>query len=185
MDSGGSIPEEIKKAAQVTQWLSTGLLLVLPEKVNGDIEKLALSGHSRGGKTAFALALGETGQKSRKNKPPAKNKNATTPNFKALIGVDPVAGSSPSNREEPKILKYIPRCFDMSIPVSVIGSGYGNQPLGLFPPTAPDGVNHSEFYNESKPPACYFLAKDYGHCDMLNDKLDTTASFIRGISKSG
>ncbi|KAL3620411.1 hypothetical protein CASFOL_035323 [Castilleja foliolosa] len=180
-----SIPEEIKKAAQVAQWLSTGLLLVLPEKVNGDIEKLALSGHSRGGKTAFALALGETGQKSRKNKPPAKNKNATTPSFKALIGVDPVAGSYPSNRVDPKILQYIPRCFDMSIPVSVIGSGYGNQPLCLFPPTAPDGVNHSEFYNESKPPACYFLAKDYGHCDMLNDNLDRIASIIRGISKSG
>ncbi|GFP80026.1 chlorophyllase-1 [Phtheirospermum japonicum] len=182
-----SIPAEIKKAAQVTQWLSTGLPLVLPEKVNGDIDKLALSGHSRGGKTAFALALalGKTDQKSRKNKPPTRNNNATIPKFKALIGVDPVAGTSPSSLPAPKILQYIPRSFDISIPVSVIGSGYGNQPLGMIPPTAPDGVNHSEFYNESKPPACYFLAKDYGHCDMLNDKLDRMASIIRGMCKSG
>ncbi|KAI3461088.1 hypothetical protein Pfo_017751 [Paulownia fortunei] len=156
-----SIPEEVRKAAQVTEWLSTGLPLVLPEKVNRDIENLALSGHSRGGKTAFALALGKTDKKSHKNK-----------------ASESVAGTAPSNRPPPKILEYIPRCFDMSIPVLVIGSGYGNKPLGLLPPFAPDGVNHSEFFNESKPPACYFLAKDYGHCDMLDDRIANCMSYI-------
>lgn len=33
---------------------------------------------------------------------------------------------------------------------------------------APNGVNHAEFFNESKPPVYYFLAKDYGHVDMLD-----------------
>ncbi|KAK6138350.1 hypothetical protein DH2020_027934 [Rehmannia glutinosa] len=152
-----SMTEEIKKAALVTEWLSTGLPVVLPEKVTRDIQNLALSGHSRGGKTAFALALAS---------------NPTTPKFKALIGIDPVAGPSISDRPPPKILQYIPRSFDMSIPVSVIGTGYGNQPLGVSPPPAADGVNSSEFFNESKPPSCYFLARDYGHCDMLDDTLD-------------
>ena len=50
--------EEIHSAAAVTNWLSTGLQSVLPENVQADLHKLALSGHSRGGKAAFALALG-------------------------------------------------------------------------------------------------------------------------------
>ncbi|GER41106.1 chlorophyllase 1 [Striga asiatica] len=167
-----SIPEEVKRAAQVTDWLSTGLPSVLPEKVNADMEQLALSGHSRGGKTAFALAIN-------------RKLTTTNPSFKALIGIDPVAGSSPSSLPDPKILEFIPRIFDIAIPISIIGTGYGNQSLGLFPPGAPDGVNHSEFFNESKPPACYFLARDYGHCDMLNDRVDRTAAMIRSMLKSG
>ncbi|OIT36596.1 chlorophyllase-2, chloroplastic [Nicotiana attenuata] len=51
--------QEVKKAAKVTEWLSNGALeYVLPEKVQPDLLKLAVSGHSRGGKTAFSLALG-------------------------------------------------------------------------------------------------------------------------------
>ncbi|KAK4441476.1 Chlorophyllase-1 [Sesamum alatum] len=175
-----SIPEEVKRAAQVTGWLPTGLPLVLPEKVNPDIDNLALVGHSRGGETAFALALGRTEQKSRKKKAPSSIRDDVShpSKFKAVIGVDPVAGYSPSIRPPPKILEYIPRCFNMSIPVAVIGTGYGNQPLRLMPPAAPDGVNHSEFFNESKPPACYFLAKDYGHCDMLDERYAYMMSYM-------
>ncbi|KAL8522033.1 hypothetical protein ACS0TY_012257 [Phlomoides rotata] len=130
-----SIPEEVDIAAE--------------ENVTGDADNLALSGHSRGGKTAFALALGR--KVGRDNK------------FKALIGIDPVAGAAPSSRPLPEILEYIPRCFNMSIPVAVIGTEYGNQSNGLVLPFAPDGVNHSGFYNESKPPACYFLTRACGH----------------------
>ncbi|GER46058.1 chlorophyllase 1 [Striga asiatica] len=173
-----SIPEEVKQASQVTNWLSTGLPLVLPKSVDGDIEKLALSGHSRGGKSAFALALGENFDKK-------SHKNTPNPTFKALIGVDPVAGSSPSLLPDPKILQYIPRAFDIVIPISIIGTGYGSQPLGLIPPAAPNGCNHAEFFNESKPPVAYFLAKNYGHCDMLNDNLGFLASILRSMVKSG
>ncbi|XP_070005802.1 chlorophyllase-1-like [Nicotiana sylvestris] len=157
--------EEVKKAAKVTEWLSKALESVLPEKVQPDLLQLAVSGHSRGGKIAFALALGY-GIK-----------------FQALLGIDPVAGFSPSNRSAPKILKYIPRIFDQTVPVAVIGAGLSNQSANcIFPPFAPNGVNHSEFFNESKPPCCYFLAKNYGHTDMLDDRIAAIASWI---SKSG
>ncbi|KAL0418520.1 UNVERIFIED_CONTAM: Chlorophyllase-2, chloroplastic [Sesamum radiatum] len=67
----------------------------------------------------------------------------------------------------------------MSIPVAVIGTGYGNQSRGfLRPPCAPDGVNHVEFFKESKPPASYFLAKDYGHCDMLDECEDDLNAIV-------
>ena len=30
-------------------------------------------------------------------------------------------------------------------------------------------MNHKEFYLECKPPCYYFVTKDYGHLDMLDD----------------
>ncbi|KAH6758135.1 hypothetical protein C2S52_022983 [Perilla frutescens var. hirtella] len=162
-----SISEEIERGIAVTEWVSTELSTALEENnynnVYPDVEdNLVVSGHSRGGKTAFALALGETGDQT-------------------LIGIDPVGGLSPSIRSAPRILQYIPRCFNMSIPVAVVGAGYSDQPKGVVPPCAPDGVNHSEFFNESKPPVCYFLATEYGHFDMMDDNvllLDIVRTFI-------
>ncbi|KAM3307013.1 chlorophyllase type 0-like [Capsicum chacoense] len=107
--------DEVKRAAKVTEWLGKGLISVLPEKVQPDLLKLAVSGHSRGGKIAFALALLHG------------NSTPTPLKFQALVGIDPVAGSSPSCLSAPKILKYIPQSFDQSIPVAVIGFGLGNQ----------------------------------------------------------
>lgn len=166
----------------MTEWLPTGILAALVENdyddVYPDVENnLVVTGHSRGGKIAFALALGETGDKTRYKKKASKKKTSPLTvrdpppqKFKAVIGIDPVAGTSPQNRVDPKILQYIPRCFNMSIPVAVVGGGLSNQSKTLgFPACAPDGVNHSEFFIESKPPVCYFLAREYGHFDMLND----------------
>uniref|UniRef100_A0A5B6ZEE5 Putative chlorophyllase-1 n=2 Tax=Davidia involucrata TaxID=16924 RepID=A0A5B6ZEE5_DAVIN len=148
--------EEIKLAAEVTNWLSPGLETVLPENVRPDLLKLALAGHSRGGKAAFALALGHA---------------ETFLRFSALLGIDPVAGTSIYCQLAPKILTYVPRSFNLDIPVTVIGTGLGSQQKNcLMPPCAPNGVNHAEFFTECKPPNCYyFLAKHYGHMDMLDD----------------
>lgn len=49
---------EVKKAKKVVKWLSKNKLeSFLPDKVLPDLLKVGVSGHSRGGKTAFALAL--------------------------------------------------------------------------------------------------------------------------------
>ncbi|GAA0178264.1 hypothetical protein LIER_29817 [Lithospermum erythrorhizon] len=157
-------PQEVNQAAFISEWLIKGGLSSepkMPKNVQADLTKVAVSGHSRGGKTAFALALGCQEAEA----PPASSLK-----FSAVLGIDPVAGSSPSNRTDPKILKYIPRSFDLStMPIAVIGTGLGNQKKGITPPLAPNGVNHAEFWNESKPPCYYFLAKEYGHCDMFNE----------------
>lgn len=157
--------DEMKTTANVTNWVAAGgLKTCLPQNVKSDLSKAALMGHSRGGKIAFGLALGHY---------------PTSLTFKALLGLDPVAGPTPPVWVEPNIFSYIPRSFNVSIPVAVIGTGLSNQSKGVFiPPLARDGYNHSEFFNESKPPCCYFLAKDYGHCDMLNDANLGLASLV-------
>lgn len=149
-------------------WLQDGLPTILPENVTADTSKVAVGGHSRGGKIAFALALGQA---------------QTSLKISAVFGLDPVAGSSTTNRPDPKILSYIPRSFNQKIPVAVIGTGLGSESKGPIPPFAPNGTNHAEFFNESKPPIYYFLAKDYGHADMLDDGIVYT--FAKLFCKCG
>ncbi|KAL1556316.1 chlorophyllase [Salvia divinorum] len=146
--------DETKTAANVTKWLPEGLEACLAKDVKPDLSKTAVMGHSRGGRTAFALALGHHHA------------------FKALVGLDPVAGPTPPTWVEPRILSHVPRSLDVGMPVAVVGTGLGSRGKGggLIPPLAPDGCNHSEFFNESRPPCCYFLAKEYGHCDVLDDE---------------
>ena len=146
--------EDTATAAQVTDWLTKGLPSVLPKGVEPNLSKLALAGHSRGGHTAFSLALGH---------------GKTNLKFSALIGLDPVAGQGKFLQISPKILTYEPSSFDIAMPVLVIGTGLGEKRNILFPPCAPKDVNHKEFYIECKPPCYYFVTKDYGHLDMLDD----------------
>ncbi|KAF3622837.1 putative EPIDERMAL PATTERNING FACTOR-like protein 4-like [Capsicum annuum] len=50
--------KEIKSTPEITNWLTNGLQHYLPPEVEPNLKKLGLAGHSRGGKVAFALALG-------------------------------------------------------------------------------------------------------------------------------
>ncbi|KAL3645119.1 hypothetical protein CASFOL_010299 [Castilleja foliolosa] len=159
-----SLNDEIKTAAKVTNWLPQGLTQSLPQHVKPNLTKLSLMGHSRGGKVAFALALGH---------------EPTSLKFKALLGLDPVSMPNPPAWVEPSILSYVPRSFELSIPIGIVGTGLSNRKSGcFFPPLAPDGFNSSEFFNESKPPCCYFRAKDYGHCDVLDESKLGLASWV-------
>ncbi|KAJ6818871.1 chlorophyllase-2, chloroplastic [Iris pallida] len=154
--AGPDSQEEIKSAATITDWLVDGLIRVLPRGVRPNLHKLALSGHSRGGKVAFALALGYA---------------KTSLKFSALIGVDPVDGMAMGKQTNPPVLTYRPRSFDLKMAALVIGSGLGELKKNpLFPACAPSGVSHQEFFDECQPPASHFVAKDYGHLDMLDDE---------------
>ena len=151
--------DDIAAAAKVTDWLPEGLPSVLPTGVEADLSKLALAGHSRGGHTAFSLALGY-----------AKTNTSGLLKFSALIGLDPVAGTGRSSQLPPAILTYEPSSFDIAVPVLVIGTGLGDErENALFPPCAPVEVNHAEFYRECRAPCYHLVTKDYGHLDMLDD----------------
>ncbi|OAY55701.1 chlorophyllase-2 [Manihot esculenta] len=154
--AGADSSDEIKSTATITDWLPKGLQQVLPLHVQPKLSKIGLAGHSRGGKTAFALAL---------------QKAATTLRFSAVIGVDPVDGMDKGKQTPPPVLTYVPHSFDLDMAAMVIGSGLGEiRRNPLFPPCAPKGVNHEDFFRECQKPACYFVVKDFGHLDMLDDE---------------
>lgn len=49
------------------------------------------------------------------------------------------------------------------MPVMVVGSGLGKDKKYLvFPACAPNVLNHEEFFEECRLPACHFVATDYG-----------------------
>lgn len=164
--AGPDTTDEINSTAAITDWLPEGLLDLLPPGVRPNLSKLVLSGHSRGGKTAFAVAL-------------RPNSTTTKSPFSALLGIDPVDGMGKGKQTPPHVLTYIPRSFELNMPVLVIGSGLGAVKRNpLFPACAPEGVNHENFFNECRAPVCYLVAKDFGHLDMLDD--DTRG--VRGKS---
>lgn len=158
---------EIKCAGQVANWIPERLQAVLPENVVPNLSKFVMAGHSRGGKTAFAVALGYA---------------ETKLNISAIVGVDPVGGSNKYCQTCPWILTGRPRSFKLSKPVAIIGTGLGPEKAEYCcsMPCAPEGVNHENFFYESNPPCAYFVAEEYGHMDMLNDNLEGVIGGIVG-----
>lgn len=153
--SGPDTTGEINSAAAVIDWLAGGLSSALPPNVRPDLTKVSISGHSRGGKVAFALALGHA---------------KTSLPLATLIAVDPVDGMGVGKQTPPPILTHRKNSLRASAPVMVIGSGLGEVPRNpLFPPCAPRGVSHAAFYDECAAPACHLVARDYGHTDMMDD----------------
>ncbi|GMH29245.1 hypothetical protein Nepgr_031088 [Nepenthes gracilis] len=155
--AGLDTSDDIKSTAAIIGWLPENLQAMLPTTIRPNLAKLALSGHSRGGKAAFALALKEC---------------ATSPlKIAALIGIDPVDGLN-GIQTPPHVLTYVPHSFHLDrMPVMVIGSGLGTVPRNLLcPACAPKGLNHEDFYRECQSPSCYFVVKHQGHMDMLDDE---------------
>ncbi|XP_050215403.1 chlorophyllase-2 [Mercurialis annua] len=162
--AGADTTDELKATAAITNWLSEGLCGILPPHLRPKLSKLGLAGHSRGGKAAFALALQKSGI-------------TTKLKFSAIIGIDPVDGMDKGKQTPPPVLSYVPHSFDLDMAAMVIGSGLGEVKRNpLFPPCAPKGVNHEDFFKECRKPAYHFVVKDYGHLDMLDD----VTSGIRG-----
>ncbi|KAL3812570.1 hypothetical protein ACJIZ3_013838 [Penstemon smallii] len=155
--AGPNATEEINITTEIVNWLPKGLSNLLPPDVQPNLSKLGLAGHSRGGKVAFALSL--------------RKPSTTSLHISALIGIDPVDGMDKGKQTPPPVLTYIPNSFNLdNTAVLVIGSGLGEvQRNRFFPPCAPCGVNHEDFYKECCEPAYHFVAKDYGHLDMLDD----------------
>jgi chlorophyllase len=118
------------------------LASILPPLVQPNLTKLSIAGHSRGGKVTFALALRKVASSSI--------------NIYALIGIDHVDDMDIGKQTPPSIVTYTPNSLKLDMPVLVVGSGLGElQRDALFPPTAPKGVSHEQFFNECGAPACY------------------------------
>ncbi|CAN6283285.1 unnamed protein product [Urochloa humidicola] len=174
--SGPDTTEEISAAASIIIWLAGGgLSSSLPRGVRVDATKVSISGHSRGGKVAFALALGHA-------KLPVP--------LAALIAVDPVDGMGVGRQTPPPILTGRSHSLRVAAPAVVIGTGLGELPRGpLLPPCAPRGVSHAEFYGELEgagAAACHMVARDYGHTDMMDDDTPGARGMLtRAICRSG
>ncbi len=130
--------EEVATAARVLDWCDANLAEVAG--VDADTTKLGLAGHSRGGRAVFSLMT------------------QTPARFKAIAGVDPVAGRSANDAAG------IPldRPLEYAASTLVLGAARSGA-------CAPAGANHEQFYAAAPAPAWHVVALDYGHADMLDD----------------
>lgn len=156
--SGSDTTEEICTAAAIIDWFPAGLAEALSKRVKSvkpDLDKLALVGHSRGGKVVFGLATGvcETALK-----------------FSAIAGLDPVDGMGVGQQTQPPILQFSQHSLKLGIPTLIVGAGLGTVKRNFFfPACAPEGVSHEAFFFDCDGPSFHFVASEYGHMDFLDD----------------
>jgi chlorophyllase len=148
---------EIRDAIHVLKWIQANIectfSLVVP-KTKPDLSKLALVGHSRGGKVVFSMGI---------------QLNGTIP-ISTIIGLDPVDGDRQGIQTDPPVLTFKENTLNMTVPTLIVGTRRGSENWPLFPPCAPENVSHNEFYKDLIEPVYHFVvAKKYGHMDFLDD----------------
>ena len=168
---GANTPSEMTSSAATISWLRSHLaplLALRPSTLRAtpDWSRFILTGHSRGGKVAFGVALG-----------------LATPlpvPIRALVGMDPVDGYM-NMSTPPAVIRNRPHSVSVSAPVLVIASGYG--PLNTDG-TAGDGgcapyfVGPNFFFSDAAGPALFFNTSQYGHADFCNDRLAKVAKRV-------
>ncbi|BBN19408.1 chlorophyllase [Marchantia polymorpha subsp. ruderalis] len=170
---------EIAMAASVLTWIPNNLAALLESEmqtsnlsIQPDLNKIVLSGHSKGGKVAFGLATGVC---------------KTSVQFSAIAGLDPVDGGSPYKQSAPAILPDKKFGLDLPFPTLIVGTGLGNQSNFWHGPTcAPNGVSQSTFFHDSAALAYHFVAPAFGHMDYLDDDLSGIIGLLSGyVCKNG
>jgi chlorophyllase len=130
---------EAELAEQIVAWLPGNLDRITGVRARTD--RLGISGHSRGGKVAWAVSLTD----------PAR--------IRAIVGVDPVDGAGGPLGNQSRVVQGR---FEFDLPALVIGTELGGD-------CAPAGDNHVQFYEASPPPAWHIVALGQGHGDMLDE----------------
>jgi chlorophyllase len=160
--------KEIDDASDVLSWILTSLESTLSPnftKIKPDLSKLALVGHSRGGKVVFGMGI--------------KGKNGTIPKVSTIIGLDPVDGNAFGSQTNPHVLTFNESTLNLTVPTLVVGTGLGPIPLPLtILPCAPKRVSHEQFFFDLTKPVFHFVAKDYGHTDFVDDVFACQLSLV-------
>ena len=130
---------------QIVSWVEANINDYIP--VTANVSLLGLAGHSRGGQTAYRMAL-QIPQK-----------------VKALAGVDPVDGLEMFGQS---LVITGPLTFDM--PTYILGTGLGPIIVDDFLACAPEEVGPIHFYCANPNPTWLVTATTHGHGDMIDEE---------------
>lgn len=112
--------------------------------------RLAIVGHSRGAKSAWAIA------------------NSGNLNITAMAGIDPVDSGGSFIAPDPYVTPEN-GSLSWSHPTFLLGAELGSEALNfLTPACAPENDNYSRFQDASVSDVWSYFVPDYGHLDMLD-----------------
>ncbi len=137
--------EEAVLGVEIISWVEANINTYIP--VTGDTDLLGLSGHSRGGQTAYRMAL------------------LVPEKVKALSGVDPVDGLVMFGQS---LVITGPLTFD--IPTYILGTGLGPIVVDDFLACAPEDIGPNHFYCANPHPTWLVTATTHGHADMIDEE---------------
>ncbi len=140
--------DEAVAAAEIIAWL--GAPSDSPAHAVGRMDLLAMAGHSRGGKVAWAVAA------------------AGVDSLRAIAFVDPVDGAGGPLGNQPRVLE---QPLPANLPVLAIGTELGGA-------CAPAGDNHEQFYAAASAPAWHVIALNVGHGDVLDEPDARAAALV-------
>ena len=119
-----------------------------------DLDKIGVTGHSRGGKQSIYAAI-------------------LDPRIKAVFGIDPVDSGPPVGGNDPVAYPSLTpeRMGELTVPFAAIGAGRGGETtfFGLGPACAPAADNYQAYFDAAGAPAFEYLVGDAGHLDFVDD----------------
>ena len=118
-----------------------------------DLDKIGVTGHSRGGKQSIYAAI-------------------LDPRIKAVFGIDPVDSGPPVGGSDPVAFPSITpeRMGGLTVPFAAVGAGHGGETtlFGLGPACAPTADNYHAYFEAAGAPAFEYLVTDAGHLDFVD-----------------
>jgi chlorophyllase len=158
----GAAPTPAAEAAlgvQIIAWVQANINNYI--SVNASTTLLGLAGHSRGGQTAYRIAV------------------AIPQTIKALAGVDPVDGIELFGQTP-----FITAPLSFDIPTYILGTGLGPIVVNNFIACAPDYAGPNHFYCANPNPTWLVTATTHGHADMIDEE-DFTSFCPGGPDRNG
>lgn len=118
-----------------------------------DLDKIGVTGHSRGGKQSIYAAI-------------------LDPRIKAVFGIDPVDSGPPFGGNDPAAYPSLTpeRMGELTVPFAAVGAGHGGETtfFGLSPACAPTADNYQAYFDAAGSPAFEYLVTDAGHLDFVD-----------------
>lgn len=118
-----------------------------------DLDRIGVTGHSRGGKQSIYAAI-------------------LDPRIKAVFGIDPVDSGPPVGGSDPVAFPSLTpeRMGSLTVPFAAVGAGHGGETtlFGLGPACAPTADNYHAYFEASGSPAFEYLVVDAGHLDFVD-----------------
>ena len=119
-----------------------------------DLDKIGVTGHSRGGKQSIYAAI-------------------LDPRIKAVFGIDPVDSGPPVGGNDPVAYPSLTpeRMGELTVPFGAVGAGHGGEAtlFGFGPACAPIADNYEAYFDAAGAPAFEYLVVDAGHLDFVDD----------------